>query len=245
MPQGSQGEIRAFQDFSGTHEDVAWASTSVDLGGEWGMVSVNEGTLNDVVDEDGGILGFTTDTAAADNVCLFAGLFLPNNGNISFEARFKIDDITNGAMFGGFMESLNKATPVFPITVSGTTLTYTGSGGMVGLVWDSDRTTNAWLAAAGDGGAASNLTNYPTDGTAATDAAVNDEFDIIRVQLTSSGFAEVWHDDELVASGQTGLDTANFFYAVLFCENRNSDTSAEIFEVDYVAAKGIRDWTVG
>jgi len=243
MPQGSFGNIEAWQDFGGTHEDVTWAATSVDLGGEWAMVSVNEGTLNDVTDEEGGVLQFLTDTADNDNVVLFAGPFKPSNGPVSFEARFKIaDSITLGAVYAGFMETLAKATPVFPITVSGTTLTYTGTGGMIGLVWDPDRTTNAWLAAAGDGGAASNTTNYPTDGTLATDAMVLDEYDIVRVNLYPGGIAEVWHDDELVASGQTGLTDTDLFYAVLACENRSA--AAEEFEVDYVYAKGVRDWTV-
>ena len=243
MPQGSKGEAVAFQDFGGTHENVTWASTSVDLGGEWGMVSVSEGTVNDVVDEDGGILQFLTATGDNDNVVLFAGPFKPSNGPMSFEARFKVaDDIANTAVYGGFMQTLNKGTPVFPITVTGTTLTYTGTGGMVGLVWDSDRTTNAWLGAVGDGGAASNTPNYPTDGTEATDALVLDEFDIIRVELNPSGSAEIWHDEELVASGQTSLTPGDVFFAVLICENRTG--AALEFEVDYVYASGVRNWTV-
>ena len=49
MPQGSFGEIRAFNDFTGSYEDVTWATNSVDLGGGWGVVSENEGTLNQIV----------------------------------------------------------------------------------------------------------------------------------------------------------------------------------------------------
>ena len=243
MPQGSFGEIRAFNDFQGAHGDTTWGTGEVDLSGGIGMVSVNEGTLNVVADESGGVLQFLTDTGDNDNVAIFAGVFDPSKGPLSFEARFKIaDSITLGAVFAGFVETLALDTPVFPITVSGTTLTYTGSGGMLGLVWDPDRTTNAWLAAAGDGGAASNITNYPTDGTAATDAMVLDEFDIVRVNLYPSGFGEVWHDEELVASGQTGLTATDLFYGVLICENRSA--AAEELEVDYIGVKGVRDWTV-
>jgi hypothetical protein len=71
---------------------------------------------------------------------------------------------------------------------------------------------------------------------------VVDEFDIVRVNLFPSGFAEVWHDEELVASGQTGLTATDLFYAVLVCENRTA--ANEEFEVDYFYAKGVRDWTV-
>ena len=71
---------------------------------------------------------------------------------------------------------------------------------------------------------------------------VADEYDIVRVVLHPGGGGEVWHDEELVASGATGLTTSDLFYAVLMMENRTS--ANEELQVDYVAAKGIRDWTV-
>jgi hypothetical protein len=113
---------------------------------------------------------------------------------------------------------------------------------MLGLQWDSDATTNAWRACSGDGGAVSGSSNYGANGTTATDAAVADEYDIVRVELSSAGIGEVWHDDELVASGATGLTATDIFYAVLICENRTG--AALEFEVDYVYAKGVRDWSV-
>ena len=243
MPQGSFGTITAFNDFLGSFEDTTWAATSVDLNGGWFMVSVNEGTIQKVVDEDGGIIQFLTDTADDDNVCLLSGPYRPSNGPLTFEARFKVaDDISNTAIYAGFTETLALGTPVMPAEFATATMTYNGSGGMVGLQWDSDATTNAWRALAGDGGAVGNSDNYGSNGTTATDAAVADEYDIVKVVLYPSGRAEVWHDEELVASGQTDLTATDQFYACLILENRTG--AALEFEVDYVFAEGVRDWNV-
>tara|TARA_Y100000310_G_scaffold15644_1_gene15690 strand:+ start:2134 stop:2865 length:732 start_codon:yes stop_codon:yes gene_type:complete len=243
MPQGSFGEIRGFADFAGGHGDTTWGAGEVHLAENVGMVSVNEGTLNQVADESGGVLQFLTDTGDNDNVAIYSGKFDPSKGPITIEARFKIaDSITAGAVFCGITETLALDTPVMPAEFATATMTYNGTGGMLGLVWDPDATTNAWKAACGDGGAVSGSAAFGANGTDATDAMVQDEFDIVKVILHPGGGGEVWHDEELVASGATGLTTTDLFYAVLMCENRSA--AAEEFEVDYFAAKGMRDWTV-
>ena len=243
MPQGSIGTIRAYTDFTGAFGDTTWGAGEVPLEGGWGFVSVNEGTLNTVADESGGVLQFLTDTADNDNVCLLAGPFDPSKGMLTMEARFKISDsITVGAIYAGFTETMALDTPIMPAEYATATMSYNGSGGMVGLLWDPDASTNKWKALAGDGGAVSNKGNFGANGTDASDDMVLNEFDIVRVTLSPDGIAEVWHDEELVASGQTSLTTTDLFYAVLMCENRSA--AAEQLEVDYVEATGVRDWTV-
>jgi hypothetical protein len=243
MPQGSIGTIEAYNDFTSFQGDLTWAAGQVDLGGGWGMVSKEEGSINELTDESGGVLQFLTDTGDNDNVALTSGPYDPSKGPLVVEARIKVSgNVTRSAMWVGLTETMAVGDSVFPITTSGTTLTYTGSGGMVGLLWDPDRTTNAWLAVAGDGGSASNTAVFPTDGTAATNVAVTDEFDVIRVELYPSGFAKIFHDEELVDSGQTSLTTTDLFYAVVMCENRTA--ANEEFEVDYVYCSAVRDWTV-
>ena len=245
MPQGSFGEIRAFNDFTALASDATLVAGVNDLpgGNGWAAISENEGTVAEIVDESGGVIQFTTDTADNDNVVLIAGKFDPSKGPISFEARFKCPTVvTRQAIFAGFTETMALGTPVMPAEFATATMTYNGSGGMLGLQWDPDASTNAWRAVAGDGGAVANSTNYGTNGTTATDAMVADEYDIVRVVLHPGGGGEVWHDEELVASGATDLTTSDLFYAVLMIENRTG--ANEELQVDYVAAKGIRDWAV-
>ena len=245
MPQGSIRTIEAYLDFTGGHGDVTWGTGEVDLGNGVGMVSVNEGTLNQVVDETGGVLQFLTDTADNDNVAIYAGPFALNKGSIVVEARFKIADaVTAGAVYCGLSETLALDTPVMPMEFATATMTYNGSGGMVGAIWDPDATTNVWKAGCGDGGAVSGSAVWGANGTDSglSSAMVNDEFDIIRVECGSAGIASVYHDEELIASGQTDLTVTDVFYVVLMCENRSA--AAEEFEVDYFYAKGNRDWAV-
>ena len=247
MPQGSFGEIRAFNDFTALASDVTLVAGVNDLpgGNGWAAISENEGTVAEIVDESGGVIQFTTDTADNDNVCLIAGKFDPSKGPVSFEARFKCPTvITRQAVYAGLTETMALGTPVMPAEFATATMTYNGSGGMLGLVWDADESgsTDSWRAVCGDGGAVSNSGNYGANGTTATDAMVADEYDIVRGNLYPSGFGEVWHDEELVASGQTSLTASDLVYAVLMLENRTS--ANEELQVDYLAAKGVRDWTV-
>ena len=243
MPQGEIRTIRAYTDFTGAFGDTTWGTGEVPLEGGWGFVSVNEGTLNTVTDESGGVLQFLTDTGDNDNVALLAGPFDPSQGPIQVEARFKVaDTITAAAVFVGFTETLALNTPVMPAEFATATMTYNGSGGLLGLQWDSDATTNAWKATCGDGGAVSGSAAFGANGTNATDAMVQDEYDIARVVLHPGGGGEVWHDDEAVVIGATGLTTTDLFYAVVMLENRSA--AAIEFEVDYVEATGVRDWTV-
>ena len=245
MPQGSFGTIKAFNDFTSLASDVTIAALATPLPGGvgWSMVTENVGSNAEVVDESGGILKCTTDTGDNDNVVIVSGKFDASKGPITFESRFKVaDDIANTAVFAGFTETLALDTPVMPAEFATATMTYNGSGGMLGLQWDSDATTNAWKAVCGDGGAVSGKDSFGANGTDATDAMVVDEFDIVRVVLHPGGGGEVWHDDELVASGATGLTTSDLFYAILMIETRTG--AALELDVDYVYAEAVRDWAV-
>jgi len=248
MPQGSFGEIRAFQDFTGSYEDVTWAATSVDLGGGWAMVSENEGTLNSIIDEPGGILEFLTDTADNDNVALFAGPFKPSDGGVVMECRFKVADDLNFAVFAGFAETLALDTPVMPAEYDSTTMTYNG-GGTVGLQYDLDGTAGDFRAASGDGSAVTGTGKSGSvatvDSTRANQTITADEWYVCRIEIGPSGRCDYWiaHDGELehVESITGAITTSDNFYALLMCENRAA--AAHNFQVDYVYARGFRDWS--
>lgn len=249
MPQGQFGRITAFNDFLGSLEDVTWAATSVDLGGGWQMVSVNEGTIQQVVDEPGGVVQFLTDTASADNVALISGPYRPADGGVVTEARYKVaDDMANTALFSGFSETLVLATPVMPAEFDTVTMTYNGTGGMAGFSFDSGGTTDDFRAVAGDGGAVSS--NADANGTRANQTITADEYYITRTEIGPDGTARMYiaHDGKgkdgffLVKEVATAVTPGDIFYAVHMCETRT--TAALEFEVDYVWAQGYRDWSV-
>ena len=251
MPRGNFGEIRAFNDFTGTYETVTWDAATVELGGGWGLYSVNEGTIQDVKDEEGGIIQLLTDTGDNDNAALVAGPFKPSNGGCVMEARFKVADDLNVAMFAGFMETMVLATPVMAAEYATATMTINGSGGVAGLQFDMDSSApDVFRPASGDGGAVTGTNKSGTAITATTTTSSGqtvtaDAFVVARVEISPSGRIDylLAADKELtLVESITGAVTASdLFYAVLMLENR--EAAAKEFEVDYVYARGFRDWT--
>ena len=250
MPRGNFGEIRAFNDFTGTYETVTWDAATVELGGGWGLYSVKEGTIQDVKDEEGGIIQLLTDTGDNDNAALVAGPFKPSNGGCVMEARFKVADDLNVAIFAGFSETMSVATPVMAAEYATATMTINGSGGVAGLQYDLDGTTDFFRAASGDGGAVTGTNKSGTAITATTttnsgQTVTADKFVVARVEISPSGRIDLSlaADKELTqVESITGAVTASdLFYAVLMLENR--EAAAKEFEVDYVYARGFRDWT--
>lgn len=237
---GSFGRIRVFEDFLAPDTALTWSASAQRLG-NIGQVSVNEGSFAHTVDEPGGILAITTDTADNDNCFLYAGPFKPADGGCAMEARFKVADITTCAVWGGFSETLDATTPVCPAEYATATLTVNGSGGMVGALWDSDGTADYWMAVAGDGGAAASGAPEVT-----TYAAVNDEWQVVRVEIDPNGTGRVYlgvNDStlKLIHTFTTPVTATDVQHACLGIENRSG--AASVIEVDYFYAEGGRDWT--
>lgn len=245
---GSFGKIEVFNDFLGIYDSVVWGATNLVSGdglGGWGFTSVNEGSFASTVDEPGGILAITTDTADNDNAALIVGKFKPADGVMTMETRLKYSS-TDTSVFVGFSETMALDTPVMPAEFATTTMTYNGTGGMVGIQYDVDGTTDDWRALMGDGGAAAGTL------TRANATVTADRWATIRVVMYPDTSAEVWLSDvgHLASNGQpymrlikkfaAGLTATDLFYAVIMAENRSGN--ARVLEVDYAYACGGRDW---
>lgn len=249
-----KGRIEFENDFTGIYNDVVWGTGTLVNGGFGGGIaftSVNEGSFASTVDEEGGILAITTDTADNDNACLFAGPFKPANGQMVGEARIKYSNVDT-SVFVGFTETLALDTPVMPAEFATATMTYNGTGGMVGMQYDVDGTTDDWRACMGDAGAASGGSG---NGTRANATVTADRWAIVRVILNQDGSAECWLGDigHVATGGNTnypamrlikrftaGLTPADLFYFCVFAENRSAN--ARVLEVDYMEGYGFRDW---
>ncbi len=101
MPRGNFGEIRAFQDFLGSYEDVTWtADVDIDLNGGWFAVSVNEEeVINKMNDNQYGLSSgiYTKD--------INRGLRVSNaiRAGITFVNTYRL--ISPSAPFGGMKDS--------------------------------------------------------------------------------------------------------------------------------------------
>ena len=261
MSRGTYGEIVVREDFShfedniaatGTATGIVWGTGYVSVG-DVGFVSVNEGSLAWTIDEPGGILAITTDTGDDDNACLIAGPFSPDDAGCQCEYRFKFDGAatTFPAIFAGFSETMAFGTPVMPAEFATVTMTYNGTGGMVGAQMDVDGTTDDFRACAGDAGAA---TGGSGNGVRASETLTADEWYLVRVELGPNGNGSVyvghkgdWMDKIDATDAVQGFSfnaavvtAADQQYAVLMAENRTG--AARVFEVDYFYARGYRDW---
>ena len=247
--QSGYGKISVFEDFTSPENDETWVAGGFAVGNV-SVTSVNEGTIEYTVDESGGILALTTDTADNDNVALYVTPMRPADGRMVLEVRVKTDAVTTTAIFAGFSETLAIDTPVMPAEYATATMTYNGTGGIVGAVWDPDATTNVWRSALGDGGAISG-TSSTVGGVAATSlpvvvsagVAVNNVWDVIRCEVGNDGSGLVSVNGVILEERAAVVTATDLLHPVVMFENR--DGSANVVEIDYFAALGGRNWSNG
>lgn len=245
---GSYGLIEIFDDFLGPDNDLTWGTGTVKVG-NWGFVSVNEGSFEWTVDEPGGIVAITTDTADNDNAALIAGSFKLADGGVESEFRYKYSNV-DCATLAGFQETVALDTPVMGAEFATATMTYNNIGTVFGAQYDVDGTTDDFRAVFGDAQAA--VSGADANGTRANATLTADRWFVTRTVGYPSGGGEVWHSDvghidgnsipilRLIKRVTSGLDTTAALYALLMIENRSGN--ARVLEVDYAAAKGRRDW---
>lgn len=209
-------------------------ATITGVGGGWSLIGVNEGSMSYLIDEPGGVIQITNDTGDNDNQALVAGPFRPSLGNTAMEARIKVDNVSDLAIYVGFTETLAIATPVMPAEFVTATMTYNGTGGMVGMQFDADGTTDIWRSVFGDGGAVSS--NATANGVAGARAAVADVYDIVTAEIDSDGTARVFLNGTTVESAASAVTGTDNFFAVVMVENRAA--SAAVWEVDLAYASG-------
>lgn len=246
-----KGKILFDNDFTDLITGVTVGASGNVLGGGISLIGVNEGSLASTIDETGGILAITTDTADNDNHALVAGVFSPADGALTVEARFKYSNV-DCAIFFGFAETMAYDTPVMPAEFATATMTY-NSGGLVGFQYDVDGTTDDFRACMGDGGAA---IAGSANGTRVNATLTADKWFEAKVELWPNGSASLWfgHSGDVNARGEsilrlvkeykpsdgTLLTPADVFHAVLMIENRSAN--ARVLEVDYMRGWAGRDW---
>ena len=262
MARGTYGELKVMEHFlhfedniaaTGVASGIVWGTGYVSVG-DLGFVSVNEGSLAWTIDEPGGILAITTDSGDDDNAVLIAGPFRPTDGGVECEHRFKFDGAatTFPAIFAGFSETMAFDTPVMPAEFATGTMTYNGTGGMMGAQMDVDGTTDDFRACAGDGGAGAGGSS--TTGIRANETLTADEWYVVRAELDPTGNGRVYVGHKgaqmdlieapsaVQGNSWTGavVTPGDRQYAVCMAENRTG--AARVFEVDYFAARGWIDW---
>jgi len=230
-----KGRRKFGSDFLGANGSAAVLDSSVQAFG------VGTETYAATVDEEGGILALGTGSTDDDNAVLRSGPFAIRNGLLVMEARFKYSNV-DCAVFVGFTETLDTTTPVMPAEFATATMTYNGTGGMVGFNYDVDGTTDDFRAVYGDGGAAR---SDSSNGIRASATLTADQWFEARVILYPGGVAECWFGDasdvnsdnmpalRMIKRFDTGtlLTTTDLLFACLMIEARSAN--ARTLEVDH------------
>lgn len=208
-------------------------------------------TYASTVDESGGILALSTGASDDDNAVLRMGPFAPRDGTMVLTTRFKYSNV-GCAVWLGFAETLDTTTPVMPSEFATATMTYNGTGGMIGFNYDADGTTDDFRAVMGDGGAA---ISDSSNGTRANATLTADRWFEGQVILFPDGGGECWLGDSGHAQGSgtelkmrlvkrfssgTLLTSTDLFFACLMIEARSA--AARTLEVDFFDIKAGRDW---
>lgn len=250
MAQGN-GKPIFDNDFTAYYDAQTVGTDTTYLGGGISLIGVNEGSIASTIDETGGVLAITTDTADNDSHGLAAGVFAPRDGTITVEGRFKYSNVDCAVWFG-LTETLDSATPVMPSEFATATMTYNGTGGMIGFNYDVDGTTDDFRAVMGDGGAA---ISDSSQGIRANATLTADRWFEAKVILFPDGSGECWLGDSghvqggssetkmrLIKRFSTGtlLTNTDVFFALLLLENRSGN--ARVLEVDYFRGWAGRDW---
>ena len=196
----------------------------------------NSGTDATAIDpainvQQGGVLrasaGDLDGTAAADGsqVCLVVPV-QADSGNLAFECRLNITDITQCSVFVGFTDI---TTLEEPMSVSGTTLT-TNATDAVGFVFDTAMTTDEWWFAGVD-------TDVDATGSATSSTApVNATYQVLRGEIAADGeTAEFFIDGVSVGSLTAAVcDASTDLFFTVMANGDGSNGSVATVDVDYI-----------
>lgn len=148
-----------------------------------------------------GVIGDTTATMAASGVQLDSGLsWKANQGDLVFEAKVKMQQITTIAVFIGLTDQTAALEMPIQSASSGNTIT-TNATDAVGFMFDTEMTADTWWLV----GVANDV-----DATAqnTTTAPVADTYAIFRIELSSTGVATFYYNGTAVGTAMTGAVTA-------------------------------------
>ena len=226
--QGLQRHVVLEDDFTGGSQAFSttiidgWRSRKGSDGAcvDWTVTPAIEGTVV-------GTIGSTTASMAVSGSQLDAGLsWKANQGDLVFEARVKISQITTIAVFVGFTDQTGALEMPIQSAASANTLT-TNATDAVGFMFDTSMTDdNIWLV-----GVANN-TDATHQDTAL--AFVADTYKVLRIELSTAGVATFYIDGTAVGTAMTGAVTATVALTPVIAGFNRTTTGTPTITADYV-----------
>lgn len=224
---GPQRHVVQFDDFVGGGE--AYSTTIID---GWrsrkGTTNAVDFTVTNAIEGTVvGTIGDTTASMAVSGVQLDSGLcWKANQGDLVFETRVKVSQITTIALFFGFTDQVGALEMPIQSAASANTITTNATDG-VGFMFDTSMSTdNIWLV-----GVANNV-----DATAqnAGQALVADTYIVLRIELSSAGVATFYIDGTAVGTTMTGAVTATVALTPVIAGFNRTTTGTPTITADYL-----------
>lgn len=225
---GPQRHVVQWDDFEGA--GVAFSTTIIDgwrsrKGSDaqcvdFTVTNAIEGTVV-------GTIGDTTASMAVSGVQLDSGLcWKANQGDLVFEARVKLSQITLISVFIGFTDQVGALEMPIHSAASANTLT-TNATDAVGFMFDTSMDNDTWWLV----GVANN-----TDATHQNSAAVPvaNTYQVFRVELSSAGVATFYIDGTQVGTAMTGATTATVAMTPVIAGFNRDTSNTPTITADYI-----------
>lgn len=224
----SARQVVLFDDFVGASE--AYSTTIIDgwrsrKGSDaqcvdWTVTPAVNGTIV-------GTIGDTTASMAVSGVQLDSGLtWKANQGNLIFEAKVKLSQITLISVFIGFTDQTGALEMPIQSAASADTIT-TNATDAVGFMFDTSMSTDDWwlVGVANDVDAtAQDVGSAPVAGTYAT----------FRIELSTAGAATFYYNGTAVGTAMTGAVTATVALTPVIAGFNRDTSNTPTITADYV-----------
>jgi len=191
----------------------------------WTIVSTGGGSVAYTAVAGGAAL-MTAHTDDTDNEFMGTALSFMANKTCGMEARLAASNVTSGAWFVGFTDSI--ADVLMPISGEANAVVSTATDA-VGLLWDADYTTSAFIQ--------STAVKNNTDGTWISSAIlpVVNIYHTYRVEIDSDGATRFYFDGVCVSTQAAAITATVPLSACVACGTRVGGV-AEILTIDYIKA---------
>lgn len=180
-----------------------------------------------------GTIGDTTASMAVSGVQIDAALdWKANQGELVFEARVKLSQITTITVFVGLTDQVGALEMPIQSAASADTLT-TNATDAVGFMFDTSMSTDNWWLV----GVANN-----TDATHqnTTYAPVADTYETLRVELTTAGVARFFRNGLQVGTAMTGAVTATVALTPVIAGFNRTTSGTPTITADYIYTSALR-----
>jgi len=229
--------INRFEEFNQEHLAIA---ADADNGLEWVTFTDLDGTVwADVAGDNEGAISGTAGTSDSNDVSAASFEIVTNDGGLVsdglmvIEFRTSMDDITEVEGYLGLSDVIAVSAATIPFTVNSNVVADIGSTDEIGFIFSSDATdTNSWQPVSTNSGAVgNNAVEFACDFR----DAVNDEYDILRIEIEATGDAFWYVGGVLCAAEALAVATDTVFVGYLAVDNNIDDaTGGGVLTVEYL-----------